>query len=256
MSIVVRTLAAIVVTILAGQSVAAADTVLKVFVTAATPEPRKQVDAAMKKELESQVAAATKARKELEKELKGRYGKKEEAWPQEQQNALFDAREAEALATADYEYRRIDPEALSDTAEDLKNSLTGKGALQTKKDNVIVVNAEADADLVVEVVARRSAKTLPTQIRADLYYISFRIKAGGKLSADRFAAIPRDYRFRRFGYAAWRLQAPKPESPVWRFDAMGEQRWGNAAATASILINDFIEKSYAALTAQATAPRQ
>ncbi len=243
----VPVLAMFVVSLMGGASSEAADTVLKVAVTAATPAPRNNLEKAETNALVDKMNAASKARKDLEKQLKSEYGKKEDAWPKDKQDAFFDAQEAEALAEADYEYRRVNPEALSDTAQDLRNSLSGKGAFQTKKDNVILVEAPADADLVVEVVARRSAKTLPTQLRADLYYISFLIKPGGKIPADRFAKVPRDYRFRRFGQQAWRLQAPRPDAPVWRFDAFGNQRWSNAAGTAALLVNDFIEKNYAAL---------
>jgi hypothetical protein len=241
------TLGAIAVSLSTCTPLRAADTVLKVAVTAATPEPRKDVDPALKKELETKMQATSKARRDLEKQLKSEYGKKEEAWPKDKQDAYFEAQEAEALAEADYEYRRINPEALADTAQDIRNSLSGKGAFQTRKDNVILVEAPADADIVVEVVARRSAKTLPTQLRADLYYISFLLKPGGKMAADRFAAVSREYRFRRFGQSAWRLQAPKPDAPVWRFDALGQQRWSNAAGTAALLVNDFIEKNYGVL---------
>jgi hypothetical protein len=240
-------LGAVAVSLLGSVSVRAADTVLKVAVTAATPEARKDVDPALKKELEAKMEATSKARKELEKQLKSQYGKKDEAWPKDKQDAFFEAQEAEALAEADYEYRRINPEALADTAQDIRNSLSGKGAFQTRKDNVVLVESPAEADIVIEVVARRSAKTIPTQLRADLYYISFLIKPGGKMAADRFAAVSRDYRFRRFGQSAWRLQAPRPDAPVWRFDALGQQRWSNAAGTAALLVNDFIAKNYGVL---------
>jgi hypothetical protein len=238
-------LVAVVIALAGGR--AAADTVLKVAVIAATPEPRKDVDSALRKELEAKMRATSKARKDLEKELKSQYGKKEETWPKDKQDAYFEAQETEALAEADYEYRRINPEALADTAQDIRNSLSGKGAFQTRKDNVILVESPADADIVVEVVGRRSAMTLATQLRADLYYISFLLKPGGKMAPERFAAVSRDYRFRRFGQSAWRLQAPRPDAPVWRFDALGHQRWSNAAGTAALLVNDFIEKNYGAL---------
>jgi hypothetical protein len=239
--------AAVVVSAMVGARLQAADAALKVAVTAATPEARRDVDPTLKKELEAKMEATSRARKDLEKQLKSQYGKKEEAWPKDKQDAYFEAQEAEALAEADYEYRRVNPEALADTAQDIRNSLSGKGAFQTRKDNVILVESPTEADIVVEVVARRSAKTLPTQLRADLYYISFLIKPGGKMAADRFAAVSRDYRFRRFGQSAWRLQAPRPDAPVWRFDALGQQRWSNAAGTAALLVNDFIEKNYGAL---------
>ena len=65
---------------------------------------------------------------------------------------------------------------------------------------------------------------------------------------------PRTYRFRRVGYQAWRLAVPRPESPVWRFEAFGMQRWGAAANVVSVLIEDFIGKHYDMMAAATAAP--
>jgi hypothetical protein len=247
MRLTIAALAVALVSLAGIPSTDAADTVLKVAVTAATPEPRRQIDSATRKALEARIDETRKTRKDLEKQIKAQYGKKDEAWPKDRQDAFFDAQEAEALAVADYEYRRVNPDALADTAQDLRNSLTGKGAFQTRKDNVILVESPADADIAVEVVARRSSRSDPTLWRDDEYYISYLVKPGGKMDPARFAKVSREYRFRKFGYQAWRLQAPKPDAPVWRFDAYGDLRWSNAAASAGVMINDFIEKNYPAL---------
>jgi hypothetical protein len=86
-----------------------------------------------------------------------------------------EAEEAEAVAEADLAYRRVSPEGLSDTAEDIRRSLAGEG-IPGKKENTILVQSADEADLVVEVVGRRSGKTLPTQLRADRYWVSFVIE--------------------------------------------------------------------------------
>src|SRR6188768_2777891 len=82
---------------------------LKVYVTAAQVQARKDVDEATRNALKARREEARDARKVLEKQLKDEYGKKREAWPAEQDEALYRLEEAEALAEADYEYRRVDP---------------------------------------------------------------------------------------------------------------------------------------------------
>ena len=62
-------------------------------------------------------------------------------------------------------------------------------------------------------------------MRDDLFWISFVVKPGPKLPAERFAAVPRTYRLRRMGYQAWRLAIPRPDHPEWRFEAHSTQRW-------------------------------
>ena len=62
------------------------------------------------------------------------------------------------------------------------------------------------------------------------------------MSAGSFSSVPMTYRFRRFGRPAWHLQVPRAELPYWRFEAYGDQRWGNAASTASVVIEDFIDR--------------
>lgn len=135
---------------------------LKVFVRAADVKERKDVDEATKKALKDKKDAAKEARKALEKLLKEKNGKKEEAWPADVQDQLFQAREEEAIARADYEYRKIDPKGLKDSVQDVLESLKGKG-LAGVKEHAQVVGSAGEADLVVEIMARRGEKTLPDE---------------------------------------------------------------------------------------------
>jgi hypothetical protein len=150
----------------------------------------------------------------------------------------------------------VKQEGLADSAEDIKKSVVGDG-MAGRKENIKLVDSADQAQLIVEVNGRRSASSggggLLGAVRDDQYWISFFVKGGPKLTAQQFAAVPTNYRFRRFGHRAWRLAIPRPDSPVWRFEAYGDQRWGNAANVASVLIEDFIEKNYERLVSAATA---
>jgi hypothetical protein len=229
---------------------------MTVFVTATEVVDVTKVDKETQKSLEAAIKDAEKKRKDLEKTLKAQHGNKRENWPQEAQDAYYDVEEAEALANADWGYRRVKQAGLSDSVDDIKKSLVGEG-LAGKKDNVTLVQTKDEAQLIIEVNGRRSASSgaqgAALAFRDDQYWISFLVKPGAKLSADRFASVPRAYRFKRFGYGAWRLASPRPESPEWRFEAFGNQRWGNAANTATLLIEDFIAKNYDAMMATGTS---
>src|SRR5687767_4472688 len=89
---------------LATLAAAAPEKPLRVFVTAASVVPRKDVDDATKKALKAKRDTARDARKALEKQMKKEFGKKRESWPPEQEDELYRLEEAEALAEADYEY--------------------------------------------------------------------------------------------------------------------------------------------------------
>lgn len=125
---------------------------LRVFVTAAHVEARKDVDDATKKALKAKRDETREARKALEKQLKDQLGKKRESWPPEKDDELYRLEEAEALAEADYEYRKIDPKGIADSVEDLTESIQGKG-MAGRKERIILTSSADDADLVVEVAA-------------------------------------------------------------------------------------------------------
>jgi hypothetical protein len=230
---------------------------LKVFVTAAQVEARKDVDDATKKQLKDKKEAAKEARKALEKQIKGQHGKKRATWPPEKDEELYTLEEAEALARADYEYRKIDPKAINDSVEDMVKSFQGKGTAGVKE-RVVLASSAADADLVVEVLARRAEKTLPTQIKPDWCYVFFSVGPGGKMDAASFAKVPNTYRIRKgFGWGIFKIAGPSQEAPVFRFETnnmMTSGAWGEfgcfgtAANAASAAVDRFIEDNYALLT--------
>ena len=230
-----------------------AQTALRVYVGAAKVEPS-QPDKATKERMKDAAEAADKARKETEKKLKDQFGKKREQWPAEQQDTLINAEEEAYKAAAAYHYLKLDPKAISDSTEDIKKKLAGKGMLSAQKKHVMQVASAEEADLVVEVVGRRSSKTLPTYLRADNYWVCFSIAAGGKLDAGRLAGIPRNWRKPKWTSQAWKLHSYTAEEPYWKFEAYHSERWSDVADVASQLIDDFVEDHYAALTASAAAP--
>lgn len=224
---------------------------LRVFVTAAQVEARKDVDDATKKALKDKRDEAREARKALEKQLKDQLGKKRESWPPEKDDELYQLEEAEALAEADYEYRKIDPKGISDSVKDLTESIQGKG-VAGRKERINLVPSAADADLVVEVMARRSGKTLPTQLKPDRCFLLFSVGSGGQGSAKSFARVPANYRPKKFGLWAWKIASPKEDKPVFIFESYngGAEQFGcqgQAANAASAAIDKFIEDNYAIL---------
>jgi len=235
---------------------AAADRTMTVFVTAAAVPDVGKIDRATETKLLDALKAARQKRKDLEKTLKAQHGNKREAWPAEIEDQMYDAEETEALAEADWAYRKVKQEGLSDTAADIRKSIAGDG-VAGKKDHIALVDSAADAQLIVEVSGRRSGSSGSQPglmiVRDDLFWVSFVVKPGPKLPADRFAAVPRTYRLRRVGYQAWRLAIPRPDHPEWRFEAHSTQRWGAAANVASVLVEDFIGKNYDAMLSAGSA---
>jgi hypothetical protein len=229
-----------------------AQTPMKVYVTPAKVQERKEVDEATKNALQAKKQAARDARKAKEDELKAAYGKKKEQWPADKQEEFFAVDEAAALAEADYEYRKIDPKGIADSVEDLTESIQGKG-VAGRKERIILAPSAADADLVVEVLARRSGKTLPTQMKPDRCFVLFTLGPGGKTEAKSFARVPSNYRPRKFGLYAWRLAGPSEGKPVFTLEAYngGTQEFGchgQAANAASAAIDKFIEDNHAVVT--------
>jgi hypothetical protein len=224
---------------------------MAVFLTAAQVTDVSKIDKDTQKRLEQAIRDADKKRKDLEKALKAQHGNKRDQWPQEAQDRYLDAEEEVALATADLAYRKVKQEGLTDSVQDIKEALRGDG-LAGKKENVRLVDSAADAQLIAEVIGRRSGSGGQAggllALRDDKYWVLLAIKAGPKLAPERFAAVPLTYRFGRLASTGWRLARPRPESPEWRFEAYGDLRWANAAHVASLIIEDFITKNYDAMT--------
>jgi hypothetical protein len=225
---------------------------LKVYVTAAQVQARRDVDEATKNALKARREQARDARKARDKQLKDQYGKKREAWPEDKDEELYQLEEAEALAEADYEYRRVDPKGLADSVKDVTESIQGKGTA-SRKDRVVLAPSAAEADLVLEVAARRSGKTLPTQIQPDRCFLLFSVAPGGKLDAASFQKVPATYRPKRFGMWVWKIASPKPDRPAFTFESYngGGNEFGcqGAAANAAAgTVDKFIEDNYFVLT--------
>ena len=229
---------------------------LAVYVVGTSAEA-KDPDDATKKALKEKRQAATEARKALEKQLKSELGKKRDAWPQDKDDQLYVLEEAEALARADYEYRKIEPKQVTDAVEDIRKSFEGKGTAG-RKEHVTLVGSEKDADLVVEVLARRGEKVLPTEIKPTWCFVFFSIGPGGKTSAKQFAKIPATYRIRKgFGWGIYKIAGPNASAPVFKFESnnqMTSGAWGSfgchgsAANAASAAVDKFIEDNYSVLT--------
>jgi hypothetical protein len=215
-------------------------------------------DDATKKALKEKREAAKEARKALEKQLKDQLGKKRETWPPEKDDELYVLEEAEALARADYEYRKIEPKQVTDAVNDIRKSVEGKGTAG-RKERVILAGSAQDADLVLEVLARRAEKVLPTDFKPSWCYVFFSIGPGGKTPAPQFAKIPANYRIRKgFGWGIFKIAGPSASSPVFKFESnnqMTSGAWGSfgchgsAANAASAAVDKFIEDNYSTLTA-------
>ena len=164
---------------------------MSVFVTAAKVEARPEVDDATKNALKKKRDEANKARQALEKQIKEQFGKKREAWPPEKDEELYRLEEAAAVADAAYEYRKIDPKEIGDAVDDVRGAAEGKGAQAGKKDRITIASSAAEADLVVEVSARRSKKQFGAVTPSDCWVL-FSVGPGGRTSPARSSGRVRD----------------------------------------------------------------
>jgi hypothetical protein len=196
---------------------------------------------------------ARQARRVLENELKQVYGGARRSWPPEREGELYRLEQAEALADADYEYRKADPRAAYDTAREIAESFQERHGA-SRPGAVVLTSSAAEADLVVEVAACRTAKSFPTQSKPDRCYVRFTVGAGGHLDPRQFSRVPADYRIKKFGTRAWRIAGPTLERPVFHFESYngGGKEFGcpgAAAHAASAAVDKFIQDNYALLTA-------
>jgi len=227
---------------------------LRVYVTAAQVDAPRQADEATRNALKAKRDRTREARQALEKRLRGQFGKKREAWPADKGDELYQLEEAAALADADYEYRKIDPRGLADSAREVADSFEGKGSAG-RKERVALVSSAAEADLVVEVEARRDGKTMPTQVRPDRCFVLFTVGAGGHMDPKQLTMVPADYRIKKLGLYAWKIANPKADDPVFYFESFngGGNEFGcqgAAASAVSAAVDKFIEDNYQVLTAK------
>jgi hypothetical protein len=185
-----------------------------VFITAGTLEVAKGEE----KELRAKANAAYNTRKDAEKKLKEQFGKKREAWPPEKNEELYALEEAQAVAMADFLYRKTDPKAVSDAVKDLSRAAEGKGLQAGKKSHITLATSAADADLLVQVLARRSESKGGSFTATDCWVL-FSIGRGEKTAAAKFAKIPATYRPKTsWGLFAFRTAGPTSERPVFTFE--------------------------------------
>lgn len=222
---------------------------IAVHVTAATEVPK--IEPAnrktVRKELEAKARATYDARKAAEKEIKAQHGKKKDAWPPEKQAAFQELEDDQAEAEAALAYLDISPQGLSDSAQDIRESLAGKGTAGVKE-YAKYVNAPELADIVVEVVGRRSSKSDYTLPRDDQYYVAFKITGGPNFDATRLGKVPPKYTGGGFGRRSVKIHTWSADEPYITLEAFEKMRWANVGNVASAVINTFLKDNYAALT--------
>jgi hypothetical protein len=221
---------------------------LNVFVTQSREvrKVRGEEKKALERELRPKINAAREAKKLTEKDLKEKHGKKKDEWPEAARDEYQRVEDEYAAAVAALEYVSVDPRETEDSAQDIRESLAGKGLAAVKKAVNIVSDVE-QADLVVEVVGRRGEKTLPTQLRNDMYFVAVKISPGPGLDKRRMAQVPRKWTGSRFGGWVSKIHTATEEEPWITLEAYGEQRWSNAGNNAAGAVNKFIEDNYAVL---------
>lgn len=207
------------------------------------------------KTLRTKANDAYNTRKNAEKKIKDQFGKKRESWPPEKEEELYALEEAEAMAMAAWQYRKVDPKGVNDAVKDLNRAAEGKGLQAGKKNHIALAGSAEAADLVVEVLARRSESRGGAFTATDCWVL-FSIGRGEKTEAARFAKIPADYRVKTsFGLKAFKITGPSADRPVFTFEGYngGGSSFGchgAAANAASSVVDKFIEDNAAHLGAK------
>jgi hypothetical protein len=207
------------------------------------------------KALGAKVSEADKARKELEKQIKAQFGKKREAWPPEKEDELYALEEALAVANVSYAYRKVDAKKIPDAIKDLTRAAEGKGMQAGSKKHITLAPSAADADVLVEVLARRN-ETNGGALAATDCWVLFSVGPGGRTDKARFAKIPATYRAKTgFGTYTYKISGPTAERPAFVFE--GYNGGGNAfgchgaaANAASKAVDRFVEDNHALLGAK------
>jgi hypothetical protein len=225
---------------------------VRLYVTMAPAQSRPDATGQTKDALKVRRDRARAVRRFREKQLKNQYGKRRESWPPEPTEELIHLEDSEALAETAYEYRKADPQGISESVHEIAEFFQERGAGRSEG-RVALCSSAAEADLVIAVAASRTGKTLPTQERPDRCYLLFTVGAGGRMEPDRFARLPMAYRTNKLGLRVWRIAGPRPESPIFYFESYngGGKEFGCyrvAADAASAAVDKFIEDNYGILT--------
>ncbi len=236
---------------LSGMLGAAGEPTRSVFIAAGTFQP----PSGDEKALAAKVSDADKARKEMEKQLKAQFGKKREAWPPEKEDELYALEEALAVANVSYAYRKVDAKKIPDAIKDLTRAAEGKGMQAGSKKHIAMAASAAEADVLVEVLARRN-ETNGGALSATDCWVLISVGPGGRTDKARFAKIPATYRAKTgFGVYAYKISGPTPERPAFVFEGYngGGTAFGchgAAANAASKVVDRFIEDNHALLGAK------
>lgn len=229
-------------------AVAADEPTRSVFIRAGVHE----VAQGDEKALRTKANDAYNTRKNAEKKIKDQFGKKREAWPPEKEDELYALEEAEAVAMAAWQYRKVDPKAINDAVKDLTRAAEGKGLQAGKKNHIALAASAAEADVVVEILARRSESRGGAFTATDCWVL-FSVGRGEKTDAARFSSIPAGYRPKTsWRVNAYKIAGPTAEQPRFIFEGYngGGSSFGchgAAANGASHLIDRFIEDNAASL---------
>jgi hypothetical protein len=235
-----------------GATAAAAEAPARsVFIAAGTFQPPPGDE----KALAAKVKDADKARKDLEKQIKTQFGKKREAWPPEKEDELYALEEALAVANVSYAYRKVDAKKIPDAIKDLTRATEGKGMQAGDKKHITMAASAAEADVLVEVLARRN-ETNGGALSATDCWVLISVGPGGRTAKARFAKIPATYRAKTgFGVYAYKISGPTAERPAFVFEGYNGSGTsfgchGAAANAASKVVDRFIEDNHALLGAK------
>jgi hypothetical protein len=182
---------------------------LAVRLTAGTARQVTQEEA---RELEARFRDAQKACEELEKGLKKQYGKKVEAWPQEQQDALRAARDGSAQAQTDWLYSGMGQKEIDDSLRDVTEKLSEKKTIR-------IVATPTEADLVVELIGRgKVSRDLGWGGEETAAEVAMRVSPGGRLDGPKLAEGGAVFRAKKSAWSragAFTIHDYSTEAPYW-----------------------------------------
>lgn len=168
------------------------DTIAIHLFTADAKRPEGEDKKARQQELRVQADAAPDEQSALEKDVKQQFGKKREQWPADKRAAVEKAEEKSAQALLTLRYLDADPAGARDSLQEVRKSLAGKGTAGVKEHVEDVAKPE-EADLVVQILGRRSEKGSPEPgliAALDDYYVWMRTSAGGRTDPARLGQVP------------------------------------------------------------------
>jgi hypothetical protein len=237
-------------TVAPGAAEAVAQDTIAVHVRAKeATRPEGEEKKALQKERRAEADAARNELKALEKDVKQQFGKKREQWPADRRAAVEKAEEKSVQASLKLQYLDIDPAGARDSAQDVRESLAGKGTAGAKE-HVREVPKPEEADLVAEILGRRSVKGTDVGLLAALddYYVWLRISAGGRTDPARLGRVPLMWPGTARLVHSW-----TDGEPYWELEVMREGRWANVGNEVSRILNNFADESAAAIAASRRA---